>query len=115
MIPYLLLVIWLASGWVVSSYNVGEISASTVGLSHRWIVKGVLVFGLCVATLAGIAVWLQVALLLWARQPKRFPLMTLDWPEELAKVEGKGRLVLDEAPGMQAPTVVAAATMKPAE
>jgi TRAP-type mannitol/chloroaromatic compound transport system permease small subunit len=65
MIPYLLLVIWFASSWVADSYRVGEISASTVGLSHRWIIKGVLVAGLVTATLAGIAVWLQVVVLLW--------------------------------------------------
>ena len=109
MIPYLLLVIWFASSWVVDSYNVGEISASTVGLSHRWIIKSVLVFGLIVATIAGIAVWLQVALLMWGDKAKRFPLMTLEWPEEAGtKIEGKERIVLDETPGMQAPPVVAA-------
>ena len=46
MIPYLLLVIWFASSWVFESYKVGEISASTVGLSHRWMIKGILVAGL---------------------------------------------------------------------
>src|SRR5262245_35206681 len=61
MIPYLLLLIYFASSWVVDSYKLGEISASTVGLSHRWIIKGVLVSGLITATIAGIAVWLQVA------------------------------------------------------
>jgi TRAP-type mannitol/chloroaromatic compound transport system permease small subunit len=109
MIPYLLLVIWFASSWVVESYKVGEISASTVGLSHRWIIKGVLVFGLIVATIAGVAVWLQVALLVRGRSPKRFPLMTLEWPEEAGtKIEGKERIVLDETPGVQAPDILAA-------
>jgi len=123
MIPYLLLVIWFASSWVVDSYNVGEISASTVGLSHRWIIKAVLVAGLVVATIAGFAVWLQVSVLLWGKQVKRFKLMTLDWPEEVARVEGKQRIVLDETPGMQPPpdlvsTAAPASgspTMKPAE
>lgn len=108
MIPYLLLVIWFASSWVINSYNVGEISASTVGLSHRWVIKSVLVFGLIVATVAGIAVWLQVALLMWSK-PKRFRLMTLEWPEEAgSKIEGKERIVLDETPRMQNPPGVAA-------
>ena len=117
MIPYLLLVIWFASSWVVDSYNVGEISASTVGLSHRWIIKGVLVFGLVVATIAGVAVWLQVAFLMWGAHTKRFRLMTLEWPEEAGtKIEGKERIVLDETPGAQAPALVTApTTMKPAE
>jgi TRAP-type mannitol/chloroaromatic compound transport system permease small subunit len=111
MIPYLLLVIYFASSWVVDSFKVGEISASTVGLSHRWIIKGVLVFGLIVATIAGVAVWLQVAFLMWGTEIKRFHLMTLEWPEEAGtKIEGKERIVLDETPGMQAPPVVAAST-----
>jgi TRAP-type mannitol/chloroaromatic compound transport system permease small subunit len=117
MIPYLMLVIYFASSWVVDSFKLGEISASTVGLSHRWIIKGVLVVGLISATLAGIAVWLQVALLIWGKRVKRFPLMTLDWPEEAgSKVEGKERIVLDDAAGMQEPSrVSAAAALKPAE
>jgi hypothetical protein len=48
--------------------------------------------------------------------------MTLDWPEDVARIEGKERIVLDETPGMQAPPSVAsaapaapAAAMKPAE
>jgi TRAP-type mannitol/chloroaromatic compound transport system permease small subunit len=116
MIPYLVLVIYFASSWVMDSYKLGEISASTVGLSHRWIIKAVLVIGLVTATIAGIAVWLQVAFLMWAHRPKRFRLLTLDWPEEVSRIEGKERIVLDETPGMQAPPVVAApAAMKPAE
>lgn len=118
MIPYLLLVIWFASSWVFESYKVGEISASTVGLSHRWVIKGILVAGLCVATIAGIAVWLQVAQLLWGSQIKRFPLMTLEWPEEAGtKIEGKERIKLEDAPAEPvAPALAAArASVKAAE
>jgi TRAP-type mannitol/chloroaromatic compound transport system permease small subunit len=123
MIPYLLVVIYFASSWVVDSFKLGEISASTVGLSHRWVIKAVLVFGLITATIAGVAVWLQVATLIWGRSTKRFKLMTLDWPDDVARIEGKQRIVLDEAPGMQAPPELAAAVpapgtrpaMKPAE
>lgn len=108
MIPYLMLVIYFASSWVVDSFKLGEISASTVGLSHRWIIKSILVAGLIVATIAGVAVWLQVVTLIWGRNVKRFKLMTLDWPEDVARIEGKERIVLDEAPGMQAPPSIAA-------
>ena len=52
--------------------------------------------------IAGIAAWLQVAtILMWGQQTKRFPLMTLDWPEEAAKIEGKER---DQAESDDAPT-----------
>lgn len=97
MIPYCLIVIYFATDFTYESYRVGEISASTVGLTHRWIIKSVLVIGLIVAALAGIAVWLQTVLVLFGPRDLRFDLMTLDWPEEGAKgVEGKERLILSD-------------------
>jgi hypothetical protein len=81
-----------------------EISASTVGLTNRWIIKSVLVFGLIVAGLAGIAVWLQAALVLFGDPNRRFPLMTLEWPEERGtKIEGKERVSLEKAVDSTAP------------
>lgn len=97
LLPYCILVIWFAVNYAYSSYEIGEISASQVGLSHRWIIKSVLVLGLIVAALAGIAVWLQVVIVLWGPQNVRFKLMTLDWPEEEGHlIEGKKRIELDE-------------------
>jgi TRAP-type mannitol/chloroaromatic compound transport system permease small subunit len=96
MIPYCLIVIWFASIYAYDSWAIGEISASQVGLTHRWIIKSVLVFGLIVAALSGVAVWLQVAIVLWGPQNIRFPLMTLEWPEEAGtKIEGKERIDLE--------------------
>jgi TRAP-type mannitol/chloroaromatic compound transport system permease small subunit len=96
MIPYCLTVIWFASVYAYDSFMINEISASQVGLSHRWIIKSVLVFGMIVAALSGVAVWLQVAIVLWGPQNIRFPLMTLDWPEEEETLEGKERIKLDD-------------------
>lgn len=97
MIPYCLTVIWFAWIYAHDSFVINEISASQVGLSHRWIIKSVLVFGLIVAALSGVAVWLQVALVLWGPQNIRFPLMTLEWPEEEGeRLEGKERIKLEE-------------------
>ena len=59
MLPYCALVIWFALDYAYASYLVNEQSSSTVGLTHRWIIKGVLVFGLVVAMVSGIAAWLQ--------------------------------------------------------
>lgn len=118
MIPFLLTVIYFACSYAYSSYLVGEISSSTVGLTHRWIIKSVLVAGLIVATVAGIAVWLQVAVLLWGSKDRRFPLMTLEWPEEAgSKVEGKERIKLEGSPEESAlPPVLGGGTgLKPAE
>ena len=82
LVPYCLIVTWFAVEYAVESFSMGEISASTVGLPHRWIIKSVLAFGLLVSSLAGISVWLQTALVLFGPKDLRFPLMTLDWPED---------------------------------
>ena len=96
MIPYCLIVIWFAWIYAYDSWAIHEISASQVGLTQRWIIKSILVAGLIVAALSGVAVWLQVAIVLWGPQNIRFPLMTLEWPEEAGtKIEGKERLDLE--------------------
>jgi TRAP-type mannitol/chloroaromatic compound transport system permease small subunit len=97
LLPYCAVVVWFAINYAYSSYEIGEISASQVGLSHRWIIKSVLVVGLIVAALAGIAVWLQIAIVLWGPQDVRFKLMTLHWPEDDGEyIEGKKRIELDD-------------------
>jgi TRAP-type mannitol/chloroaromatic compound transport system permease small subunit len=97
MIPFCLVVIYFASVYAFDSFMISEISASQVGLTNRWIIKSVLVFGLIVALLSGVAVWLQVAMVLWGPQNVRFPLMTLEWPEEAGeKLEGKERIKLED-------------------
>jgi TRAP-type mannitol/chloroaromatic compound transport system permease small subunit len=96
MIPYCLIVIYFAIYFTYESFKIGEISASTVGLTHRWIIKSVLVFGLCVAAISGFAIWLQSLIVLFGPRDMRFPLMTLEWPEEEMKIEGKARVVLED-------------------
>jgi TRAP-type mannitol/chloroaromatic compound transport system permease small subunit len=97
MIPFCLVVIWIATIYTYDSWAIHEISTSQVGLTNRWIIKSILVIGLIVAALSGIAVWLQVAVVLWGPQNVRFPLMTLEWPEEAGStIEGKERIKLDE-------------------
>ena len=97
MIPYCAIVIYFAVVYAHDSYVIHEISASQVGLTNRWIIKSILVFGLIVAAISGIAVWLQVAIVLWGPKDVRFPLMTLEWPEEEGtKIEGKERIRLEE-------------------
>lgn len=98
LIPYVLTVIYFAGVYTVDSFNMNEISASTVGLTHRWIIKGILTFGLITALIAGIAVWLQVFAVLFGPQDLRYPLMTIEWPEEEGTmIEGKERLDLSKA------------------
>jgi TRAP-type mannitol/chloroaromatic compound transport system permease small subunit len=101
MIPYCAIVIFFAFDYTYSSYLVKEASNSTVGLSHRWIIKSVFIVGLLVAVISGVAAWLQVATILWGPKDLRFPLMTLDWPEEDAKIEGKERVRLEDDYGLR--------------
>lgn len=98
LIPYLAVLAWFAWQYVHDSYEIGEVSASLVGLSHRWIIKAVLLSGIIVAIIAGISVWLQMVLVLFGPRHYRFPLMTIDWPEiGDTTVEGKERLDLTVA------------------
>ena len=101
MLPFCALVIWFAYDYVLASYAVQEGSVSTVGLPYRWLIKSVLVIGLVVALLAGIAAWLQVVTILWGSGQPRFPLMTLEWPEEDRKIEGKERVKLEDEYGLK--------------
>jgi hypothetical protein len=65
-------------------------------MHHRWVIKSVLAIGLIVATAAGISVWLQIAVALFGPQHWRFPLMTVEWQEDVGKAtEGKERLDLE--------------------
>ena len=108
LIPFTCIIIYFSYMYTIDSWALnrhddcawwqcGEISASLVGLSHRWLIKAVLVFGLVVALLAGIAVWLQVAIALFGPQHWRFDLMTIEWPEETgSRTEGKERMDLEK-------------------
>lgn len=90
MIPYCLVVIYFAAYYAYDSFVMDEISASLVGLSHRWVIKSVLLIGLIVAALSGIAVWLQTVLVLFGPKDLRFHLMTLEWPED-QQASGRSR------------------------
>ena len=97
LIPYTCILIWFASVYAYDSYVMNEISASTVGLEQRWIIKSVLATGLVFVFVAGAAVWLQTVTVLWGNPEQRYPLMTMEWPEFAGNtIEGKRRLVLDE-------------------
>lgn len=108
LVPFTCVIIYYAAIYAYDSWafnrgpdcawwQCGEISASLVGMSHRWIIKLVLVFGLITALLAGIAVWLQVVMVLFGPKNTRYDLMTLEWPEqEGGFVEGKERVELDK-------------------
>lgn len=91
MIPFCLVVSWFAVVYAQDAFASNEQSASLVGLSHRWAIKSVLVFGLVVAAFAGVAVWLQTVFALFSTQSFRFPLYTIEREEE--KIEK--RMILE--------------------
>jgi len=97
-LPYLFVLLYFSVIYAWDSFQIGEISASLVGLSHRWIIKSVLAFGILMVIISGVAVWLQIAVVLFGPKNHRFDLMTIDWPESgTDSTEGKERLNLDTA------------------
>jgi len=95
MIPFCAIVIFFSFRYALDSYLINEQSASLVGLSHRWIIKSILIVGLIVALLAGIAVWLQTVIVLFGPKELRFELMTMEWPEEREERREKQRVAAE--------------------
>ena len=69
-LPYMALVSYYSLGFVESSYLVSERSDSTVGLTHRWIIKGVYAAGLWLVLLGIVSVLLRVIVFLFGDQPE---------------------------------------------
>ena len=82
MIPWICVLIYFSFIYVRESFIINEVSASLVGLSHRWIIKSFLVAGFVCSLLSGIAVWIQTVILLFGRPDYRFEPMTLEMPPE---------------------------------
>ena len=106
LIPFTCVLIYFATDYAITSFMQNEISASTVGLTNRWIIKSVLVLGLVLVLLAGLAAWLQVWMALFDDPNRRHDMMTLEWPEEEGTmIEGKKRIELDDTePVIPVPT-----------
>ncbi len=97
LVPFSLILAYFATDYAYTSWAQNEISASTVGLTNRWIIKSVLVLGLLLCVIAGLAVWLQSLMVLFGEPNSRFKLLTLEWPEEQGTmIEGKKRIELDD-------------------
>ena len=90
LIPFTCVLIYFATDYAITSFMQNEISASTVGLTNRWIIKSVLVLGLVLVLLAGLAAWLLVWMALFDDPNRRHDMMTLEWPEdEGTMIEGR--------------------------
>jgi TRAP-type mannitol/chloroaromatic compound transport system permease small subunit len=68
-LPYVALVAYYSLDFVERSYLVGEQSDSTVGLTHRWIIKGIYAAGLWLVVLGILSVLLRVIVFLFGTRP----------------------------------------------
>tara|TARA_Y100001968_G_C19340976_1_gene709481 strand:+ start:191 stop:949 length:759 start_codon:yes stop_codon:yes gene_type:complete len=97
-IPFCCILLYFAAVYSYDAFMINEASASLVGLSHRWAIKAFLVAGVLVAIIAGLSVWFQIAMIIFGPPNLRYPLMTVEWPEDTGTmVEGKERLDLEKA------------------
>ena len=64
-LPYMALVAYYSLDFVAQSYRLGEQSDSTVGLTHRWIIKGIYAAGLWMVVLGILSVLLRVIVFLF--------------------------------------------------
>ena len=65
-LPYCLLVAYHSWSFVTASYAMHEQSASTVGLTHRWIIKGIYAAGLWLVVLGILSVLARVIVFLFS-------------------------------------------------
>jgi TRAP-type mannitol/chloroaromatic compound transport system permease small subunit len=70
-LPYIALVSYYSLDLVAQSYMLGEQSDSTVGLTHRWIIKGVYAAGLWMVVLGIVSVLLRVLAFLFGAMSER--------------------------------------------
>jgi TRAP-type mannitol/chloroaromatic compound transport system permease small subunit len=82
MIPFCLMVAYFSVEYAANAFETNEQSASLVGLSHRWAIKSVLVFGMIIASLAGLAVWLQTVFALFGPKDVEFAHFTIENADE---------------------------------
>ena len=68
-LPYVALVAYYSLDFVARSYLLGEQSDSTVGLTHRWIIKGIYAAGLWLVVLGILSVLLRVIVFLFGNRP----------------------------------------------
>ena len=68
-LPYVALVAYYSLDFVARSYLLGEQSDSTVGLTHRWIIKGIYAAGLWLVVLGILSVLARVIVFLFGDKP----------------------------------------------
>lgn len=64
-LPYVALVAYFSIDFVAGSFAVDERSDSTVGLTHRWVIKGIFAIGLWLVVLGILSVLMRVIVFLF--------------------------------------------------
>ena len=59
LVPYTFMIIYYGIDFVGRSYNLNEVSSALTGLSHRWIIKSFIPFGMLLLFLAGLSILLK--------------------------------------------------------
>jgi TRAP-type mannitol/chloroaromatic compound transport system permease small subunit len=67
-LPYVAMLSYYSLDFVAASYQLGEQSDSTVGLTHRWIIKGIYAAGLWMVVLGIFSVLLRVIVFLFGNK-----------------------------------------------
>jgi TRAP-type mannitol/chloroaromatic compound transport system permease small subunit len=67
-LPYMALVAYYSLDFVAGSYRLGEQSDSTVGLTHRWIIKGIYAAGLWMVVFGILSVFFRVIVFLFSNK-----------------------------------------------
>lgn len=68
-LPYVALVAYFSVDFVANSFALGERSDSTVGLTHRWVIKGIFAVGLWLVVLGILSVLMRVIVFLFGNKP----------------------------------------------
>ena len=82
MLPFTLICVYFSWIYMIDSYEIGEVSASLVGLSNRWIIKTFLPIGYFFLFLGGMSVMIQLIAVIWGDNKKKLDLMVLDYDEK---------------------------------
>ena len=59
LVPYTFMIIYYGFDFVSRSYNLNEVSSALTGLSHRWIIKSFIPFGMFLLFLAGLSILMK--------------------------------------------------------
>ena len=70
-LPYIAIVSYHSIDYVATSYRMNEQSESTLGLTHRWIIKGIFAAGLWLVVLGILSVLLRVIVFLFGNKSEQ--------------------------------------------